>query len=577
MWATTAADGGRLEGQLREQLDRMFLPNEYLLDVQLKSLPEPASPSNAPLPPLPGLGFGALPSENAAVSASTFDAYRGLTVDVLLVVDTTASRERARLAEDVVRRVVDGVGLGDRSSIKSRQQKIVRPPEPVPPPPEAPKSLFDQIQDNKALLIRLAIVAWGAFVSLLVVYGLVRRFSSPSPPLSDRNLGAGLPPRTAAPKADEAGEDIAGKAPASSRAKAPAKDELYSKDKAFLDQINDVVSEARSNSAKVAKVLTRWVGLAEENARYAAIFLKNCDIKTVEAVSALLHPADIEKIIRQNIEDFDAFGEENQRVLDLMRSDLALLSAERMFRERPDPLDFTKTMSEEEVAALIGGESLELVALVATQIPPHRMQKYYATLAPNDLNRLCALISTMESPSLEQFEAVREALLRKAESIGSVLFTDKMRGQTLLQLLLVVPSPSRLVELASTLRQVNEELYVSVRPRLILPGDLEHLPQRALALLTQAVDADVLGMALSGLGRPFERMSALLPEAYRVVFLDKLTQPSDGSTQNAAWQRIAGVMRDLVSGGMISESELQAARSLADGSAVETHGGRHAA
>lgn len=566
--ASASFDGGKLETHLREQLDRMFQENEYLLDVQFKALPELTKPDSNQALPLPGLGFGALPSESAAKSAVTIDAYRGLSADVLLVVDSEASRERARLAEDVVRRVIDGVGLKERSNVRMRQQRLLKPPVAPPPPPkepEPPKSLLEQFQEHKEFLVRAGVVAWAALVSLMVIYGLTRRWSTPSPvasPATERTAKNASGDTTGVQGALP-GDGI-GKPPVAARVKAPAKDELYSKDKAFLDQINDAVSEAKANAGKVAKVLTRWVGLSDENARYAAFFLKNCDIKTVEAVSALLHPADIEKIISQTIEDFDAFGEENQRVLDLMRSDLALLSAERMFKERPDPLNFTKTMSEDEVASLVQGEPLDVVALVATQIPPHRMQKFYAMLSPNELNQVCSLISTMASPSVEQFEVLRDKLLRKAESIGSVLFTDKMRGQTLLQLLLVVPSPMRLTLLAQSLKHDNPTLYAAVRPKIVLPLDLEHLPQRTLTLLTQAVDADVLGIALSGLGSPFTRLSTLLPEAYRVVFMDKLTQTVEEHAQNGAWQKLVGAMRELTGSGMISESELQAARSLAD-------------
>ena len=555
--AVASPDGGVLELRLREQLNRMFRSDEYLLDLQLHSI-DVKKRVKAVDEALPGLSYGLSGDGGGSDVDANADIYEKLKADVMFVADVDISVDRIKLAEEVIRRVVIGQGLGNRLSLVSKQQEIfakkVEPPEPTPPPV---KDLFSLIQDNKDVLIRILILLWAAAASLIAVIGLMRRFSNPQ--------AATTGPQPFQPRFDPSGSRGGDPNNSAAPGKAPTvNDEAYSKDQAQLDQIQDLVQVASENAPKVAKVITRWVGLSDDNARYAAIFFKSCNLKTIESIAALLHPSDIEKIMKHNISPFFALGAENIKVIDLMRSDLALLAAEKVLRDRPEPLDFFKTLSDDDVIAVLEDEPLHVVALISTQIPAHRMQKFFASLDSNVLNSLCAMISTLESPSVEVFNAIREVMLTKTKSLGSTFVNEKVRSQTLIQVMQVVQSPKKLIDAARILLRENPAIYKTVRPTLLIPLDFNHMPSSVTTLLSQSIDADVMAEALAGLGIDFTRLIDMLPEVYRAVFTDKMSRDVDPASQVKNWLALLQAIRDLVGTGFITEAELVTARMMTD-------------
>ena len=136
--------------------------------------------------------------------------------------------------------------------------------------------------------------------------------------------------------------------------------------------------------------------------------------------------------------------------------------------------------------------------------------------------------------------------------------------QTLAQLLQVLSSPKKLEQTAKRLREANEKVYREVRAKVLLPSDFDSLPQRAVAVVTQAVDADLLGAALTGIDHKFSRLATMLPEAYREVFFDKMKQGSEPALQDAAWDKVSKSIQNLVASGLLSERELSSARVLSD-------------
>jgi hypothetical protein len=247
-----------------------------------------------------------------------------------------------------------------------------------------------------------------------------------------------------------------------------------------------------------------------------------------------------------------------------MRSDLALLAAERVLRDRPEPLDFFKTLSDDDVISVLQGEALDVVALIATQIPAHRLQKYFGSLDSETLNSLCTMISTLESPSIDVFNAIREVMLKKTQRLGSTLVDDKVRSQTLIQVMQVVQSPKKLMDAAMNLLHDNPLIYQAVRPTMLTPLDFNNMPASVVTLLSQSIDADLLADALAGLGIEFERLTSLLPEVYVIVFKEKLEREVDHASQAKSWQALLQAIRDLLGTGFISEADLQSARLMTD-------------
>jgi hypothetical protein len=230
-------------------------------------------------------------------------------------------------------------------------------------------------------------------------------------------------------------------APASSEKKEKNKEELYSKDEALLAAINEIKGEAKEQPQKIARILSRWVDQSDEMARMSSLFLRNCDIKTVEAVCKSLHPSDLEKIISHKIEDFEPFGPENQRTIERMRADLAVLASEHILKERPDPLRFLKMLSDDDIRNILEGEDTDTIALVATQVPAHRMQKLFDNTPTDVMSAVITKISTIKAASPKDFDHLKTQLAQKAEALAGNLFTDKDRVRSLTQIISTVSSP----------------------------------------------------------------------------------------------------------------------------------------
>ncbi|MCX6117814.1 MAG: hypothetical protein NT027_09745, partial [Proteobacteria bacterium] len=245
----------------------------------------------------------------------------------------------------------------------------------------------------------------------------------------------------------------------------------YSKKEALFQSIREVGDEAKEQPKKVARILARWVMQSPELTRSAALFVKNCDIKTVEAVCKSMHPSDLEKIIAIQIDEFDPLGDENQRVIDRMRSDLAVLASEHLIKERPDPLNFLKVLSDEDIKSMLEDEDASTIAMVATQVPAHRMQKLYDQLSTEAMTVIIAQVSTLRNTTIEDFESIRDRLNSKAEKLATNLFTDKDRSNSLLQMIAGVKSPTLQVSLMhgrqrSSLCQSKIKYYTCNRSRI---------------------------------------------------------------------------------------------------------------
>jgi hypothetical protein len=543
--------GGKdiLEQRLHSKLERILNPDEYLLDIRLRS---DASGATAPVDSfLPGLQvLGAVYDGEDGVGRTIL---LGGTADLLLIMDKKVSNERAQVARDIVSRTIDAEGLKDAVKVSSQQRDIKKTPEPPPAPPLPPRepSFLEQLAQEKDFLSRALLVFWGGLVSLMAIYFLLRRFLlAPDKPDSDNRLAptgsGGLPPVTRGAESQSA----ASKRPEKTR------EELYSKDEALLATIKEITEESRSQPKKAARILSRWVSQSAELSRAAALYLRNCDIKTVELICQAMHPSDLEKIITNKIEDFEPFGTENQRVIERMRADLAVLASEVVLRERPDPLNFLRRLSDEEIRNLLDGETEETVALVASQLPAHRLQKFYDSVPPEAVKAIVSKLSLLKSASVRDFESLQALLNNKIQILANNLVNEKDLLSSIQATIKSLASPTLQWELAEKLRIENAGVYEKVRPTILLPTDLQFLPGRVKSLLVQSVDADALGVALSGFKVSFDLLLEDLPPAYQSVFVDAQSRRSEINVVNDSWRRVSAVLDELIVAGLISKNEI---------------------
>lgn len=537
-----------LEQKLQSKLERILTAEEFVLDIRLTADPNtPSASADSFLPGLQVLGPFSDASETGGRSIVL-----GGRADLLLILDKKVSAERAQVARDIVNRTLDAEGLKASVKFSSQQKDIKKTPEPpvAPPPPREP-SIFEQLVQEKEFLSRALLVFWGGLVSLMAIYFLLRKFLLPS---RDQNMELGR----STSSGDEARPTpaAAGPAPTPVGRGEKTRGELYSKDEALLATIKEITEESKVHPQKTARILSRWVAQNAELSRAAAIYLRNCDIKTVELVSQAMHPSDLEKIVSNKIEDFEPFGAENTRVIERMRADLAILASEVVLRERPDPLQFLKRLSDEEIRGLLEGETEETIALVASQIPAHRLQKFYDTVPPESLKAIVSKLSALKSASARDFEDLQALLNTKMQALSSNLVNEKDLCLSIQTTITSLASPSLQCELIEKLRLDSFRVYEKVRPTVLLPTDLRFLPGRVKSLIVQSIDADTLGIALSSLPVAFDDLLEGLAPAYQSVFRDAQSRSNETNAVNEAWRRVSSTLADLISSGLISKAEV---------------------
>jgi len=239
-----------------------------------------------------------------------------------------------------------------------------------------------------------------------------------------------------------------------------------------------------------------------------------------------------------------------------MRADLAILASEVVLRERPDPLSFLKKLSDEEIRQLLDGETEETVALVASQLPAHRLQKYYDSVPPESMKQIISKLSSLKNASVRDFESLQALLTDKIKILANNLVNEKELLSSIQATIKSLSSPGLQCDLADRLRRENLNVYEKVRPSILLPTDLSYLPGRLKSLLIQSIDADTLGTALTGLDVELEQFMDGLPPAYQSVFLDSHSRPSDTKVVNDSWRRVSGILEELIASGLMSQNEI---------------------
>jgi hypothetical protein len=547
-----------LEGRIQSKLDRILTEDEYLIDIKMQQNTGGQAASASSDSFLPGLQVLGPTPENAAGSPNSI--ILGGKADILLILDKKVSKERARVAQDIVNRIVESEGLKSFVKVSAQQKDITKvPPAETPPGPAKDPTVLDQLIREKDFVARAVLVFWGGLVSIMALYFVLRRLL-----LSGAELGGGARSGGDNAQASVRREEVLAPAPAKSGKSERTRDDYYSKDEATLNAIREITEEAKAHPKKIARILSKWVAQTDDLARAASLFLRNCDIKTIELVCQAMHPSDLEKVIEHVIDDFEPFGQENHRVIERMRADLAVLASEQVVRERPDPLNFLKRLSDDDIRNILEGESEETIALVATQLPAHRLQKFYDTVQPDAMKAILAQFSSIQRVSLTDFEPLQAQLNHKLESLAGNLVSEKDRVNSIYQMVVSVASPVLQCEMIYRLHADNTEVYAKVRSSLLVATDLRFLSPRVKTLLIQSIDADTLGTAVSDFSISFEQLMDSLPDAYQAVFGDAQSRRYDAAVVNAAWKKVSSTIYEMVSAGLIGKTEIAATARRAD-------------
>jgi len=548
-----------LEARLRTQLERLFVPEQFVLDVRERL----DAPSASEQEPLPGL--------------ANLSAQREGGVDVLLIVDRGVSRDRQVIAEQLLNRQLEAAGIAKASTVIVRQAPMLKvtPPElrpPVPsaptaspapqaqgnptPPAKEPTSLFDFIEGKRDLATKVFIALWAAAASLLAIFAIVGRLA--------RSRSAAPRDPVVVSGGGSRAEGGASAEPRSARTKAATKDEIYSRDAALHKMAQELVEEAGRSPEKIATVIARWVEANDENARFASIFLKNCDMRTVESICKHLHPADAELVINRDTGELDPFGDENRKVLEQMRSEVARFAARGAIPPRPEPLQFLRQLTDDQLVPLLESESPRAVAMVATQVPAHRLSRYFTTVSEEVCRSVLALIPSVRDATAEEFESLRERLERRRSERSTLIVDAESCTNTARQVISSVGLAARQQRLARELQVNDPGMFASLRKSVLLADDIPLLPPRASKAFFQSIDGDVLAAALGDTSIDHEALKVIMPEAVREGFARGLERARDDGERQSAWREVQNVVESLVASGLVSANELAQAKARAD-------------
>lgn len=551
----------QLEEMLQLKLDRILTIDEYLIDLKVKIDPNNSEfsdyDSNGQY--LPGLEvLGRL--EQGRFAPGNERIVLGGNADLLIVFDKSVPKERMNVAKDIVLRTLEAQSLKSSVKVNAVQRDINKNPvkkeEPVPKPEREP-SFLEQLVREKDFLVKGLIAFWIIVATLMGVYFVLRRVLVSHSDSSAIDNSRGMGSSKLGESAKNLNSDSSREA--SSGKETESKTNIYSKNQATLDSMKEIAEEAKTSPAKIARILSRWVSKSEESSRQASVFLKYCDIKTVEAVCRLLHPSDLEKIIEHRIEDFDPFGVENLRVIDRMRGDFALLASEHLLKQKPDPLSFLKFLSDDDLKSVLEGEDESTIALVATQVPTHRLQQFIDGLNPEKVSSIISSLSSIQKTSIGDFDKLKDHLTSKAEQISSNLFSEKDKAVSLQLLIAGVGSPALQLSLLSKLRDESRDLYRKVRSEIFIVPDLNYLSSRCRTLLVQSVDPETLGVSTSDFSSSFDEFVDGMTPVSRSVFNDARSKKYHVDVQSKSWKKVYKALQDLVSSGLITKLEVSAA------------------
>ena len=556
--STSAFANDLLESKVRKQLERLFFSEQFFLDVSVDA------GAVGDDKPLPGLTVG----QNGQSQTS-----------ILLVLDLSISNERLKIAEEMIGRQVASEGLTGQVKVTVRKERVMKvpPQELAPLAPQSPQSaspdskaqgenedgekdmsIYEFIETKRDLATRVLVVLWSALASLVAIYVMLSRIG--------RKNGA----QQRSGEVIRDGSPAAGAGSGSSQASAPAsraaltKAEIYSKDSALYKQAQELVEEASRAPDKIAGVITRWLESSEENVRYAALFLKNCDMKTVEAVCKHLHPSDATIVVSKDTGDFDPFSEENRKVLGLMRGEIAKLAANQSVKTRPDPLVFLRQITDDQLRKILDGESHRLVAMVSTQIPVHRLARYFDSIDVEDCKKILEMVVDLGDVVEEDFASIRAKLTEKFHQLSDVLINDDSKVLTARQLLSSVGLASKQLNLAVDLLATHPDTFQQIRKQILLISDLAWLPARSAKIFYQSIDGETLAAAIGDSELDKQQLLEHMPEAIRESFLSSSQIEKSDSERIESWRRIQDVFDNLIGSGLISPSEINTAKAKSD-------------
>lgn len=571
--ASDAGAPARIEERLRSYLANYLQPSEFLIVVRAKPVAAPLkapAKTGASLPGLPGFGDGESPGPRSYYDAqgdlhSFGDEHDPVTVQVIL--DSAVNAQKVAL----FKRILPTLGGLDpsRDQISVSTGQLERP-APKEPPKEHDPNWVDSLMKYKEELTSLGMGLLGAICLLLVINGVMNTLAASRRPGAPASKEPPMP-KNETPKAGEPAKPVSAANPEGKPDRVGRlglgnlnRSQVFSRDSMLYQTIAEINKEAVENPERVARLLAGWV--FEGKAGMAATLLNNFDMQTAEGVIAKMVPADVDRIQPHLTAQTEPFSDENYDVVTKARQDLIALSAKIKRDGNRQDFGFLVELDDEILCEVLKGETPQTLALISTQIPPHRLSKSFAALSEVQIESLFEELCRVNERGTGVRDETRERLQKKVKAASSLTLTDSSKSTTMLGLLAQLRSSGLQKNVLKRIEAIDPAVSDRIRESMFFFDDALGLSERHLRLL--AVDVDVLVWTRALHGSPEDvqkRIRACLPKAAEEIFAFELRSNRSYSAVEIAeaQETVVESLHRLEQAGRIKAAEIRGARAAA--------------
>ena len=220
------------------------------------------------------------------------------------------------------------------------------------------------------------------------------------------------------------------------------------------------------------------------------------------------------------------------------------------------PFEFMRTMSPEEIALLLDGESAQSIALVVGKLSPSiagRVLDQLDGALQADIAYRVARLSAIDPALLKAIDAgLREKIVRGPQSKSD---TEYASGVEILASILQGSGRATERQVLGGLEEVDAELAAEVRARLFTFEDIVKLSDKDLQMVLRDVEAPDLVVALRGVAQELlDRIVANMSQRAGETLLEELEMapPKKRAVIEEAQTKVVAAIRALDEAGTIS-------------------------
>lgn len=273
--------------------------------------------------------------------------------------------------------------------------------------------------------------------------------------------------------------------------------ELYSKDRVLHSRIQEVIAQAKQHPHRLAKLLTQWLQAGDVGIRSAAILLHNLDMTTTDVILEKMIASDLDYLQAYMDLEFDAFSEENARVIMQARQDLMKIVAQTSGKESHEHLGFIQSMEQDVLLEMLADESPKTIAYVSRALPAHRLTEVINRLDERKQQDFITEVCNFGMISDVEIAEMNRRLLDKASMFKKIVFTESDKTRTFINIVKNLKTEQARRDFLEGIRSQSLEIQQQVRSSIFLFEDVLRLSDRALKILVAEEDAVIVARAFS--------------------------------------------------------------------------------